>query len=97
LEMQELELVQLIAPYGDVSTIKIVRDKKTKICKGYAFVEMIDRKNAEQVMDALDGADLRGRPLIINIVEEPPPVVQRNYVKLSPRTGPVRDKRPRRQ
>jgi RNA recognition motif-containing protein len=55
LEMTELELVQLIAPHGDVSTIKIVRDKKTRVCKGYAFLEMTDRKGAEQVIEMLDG------------------------------------------
>jgi len=98
LEMQELELVQIIALHGDVATIKIVRDKKTKICKGYAFVEMVDRQNAEQVIDALDGADLKGRPLVINIVEEAPVSTKPpTYIKLRPNNGPPRNKRPRRQ
>ncbi len=34
LEMTELELVQTVSPYGEVSTIKIVRDKVTRKCKG---------------------------------------------------------------
>ncbi|RFZ92864.1 RNA-binding protein [Mucilaginibacter conchicola] len=38
LGITELELATLIAPYGDIDTIKIVRDKKTKKCKGYAFI-----------------------------------------------------------
>jgi RNA recognition motif-containing protein len=97
LEMDELELVKLVAPHGDVETIKIVRDKKTRICKGYAFLEMKDRQNAEQVKEALDGASVEGRPLVINIVEEQPPVVQRSYVKVRPHTGIVKPKRPRKQ
>jgi len=96
LEMQELELVQIIALHGDVETIKIVRDKKTRICKGYAFVEMVDRQNAEQVMEALDGADLKGRPLVINIVEEAPVAAKPpTYIKLRPSNGPFKPKRPR--
>lgn len=46
LEITELELAQLIAAHGDISTIKIVRDRKTRICKGYAFTEM---QTAEQM------------------------------------------------
>jgi RNA recognition motif-containing protein len=34
LDITELELVQLVAPYGTISTIKIVRDKQTHQCKG---------------------------------------------------------------
>jgi len=99
LEMDEMQLVQLIAPYGDVDTIKIVRDKKTRICKGYAFLEMKDRQNAVQVKEALDGADFKGRPLVINIVEEKPaPVANPIYVKVRPSYGtPVKPKRPRKQ
>ena len=37
LDITELELVQLFNLHGDVATIKIVRDKKTRMCKGYAF------------------------------------------------------------
>lgn len=38
LVIDELELAKLFGPHGDISTIKIVRDKKTRICKGYAFI-----------------------------------------------------------
>jgi RNA recognition motif-containing protein len=96
LDMTELELVQMVALHGDVSTIKIVRDKKTKICKGYAFIEMTSLQAAEQVMDALNGTSLKGRELIINIVEEKPaPPPPRTYVKVT--HGADRAKRPRKR
>ncbi|MCD8739706.1 RNA-binding protein [Mucilaginibacter roseus] len=71
LEIDELELAKLFAPHGDISTIKIVRDKKTRICKGYAFIEMNDRKGAEAAAEALDGADMSGKQLTVKINEEP--------------------------
>ena len=40
LDMDEMGLAQLIAPHGNIEVMKIVRDKKTRIAKGYAFVEM---------------------------------------------------------
>jgi len=45
----ELALAQLVSPYGEVSTIKIVRDKQSGKTKGYAFIEMVNRNAAEEV------------------------------------------------
>ena len=89
LDLEELELAQLFGPYGDISTIKIVRDKKTGICKGYAFIEMPDRIAAENAAIALDGAFMRGRQLKVNLQEEP------KYSKVSPMNQAGKKKRPR--
>ena len=72
LDSSELELVQLVSPYAEVSTIKIVRDKATKKCKGYAFLEVSDEAGADRAMDALDGSDIKGKPLSVNKVAEEP-------------------------
>jgi RNA recognition motif-containing protein len=75
LDMTELEIVQQVAFYAEVRTIKIVRDKKTKICKGYAFLEIADLAGAEQAIAALNGTKLAGRALRLNMVasEQPEP------------------------
>ncbi|NNU33925.1 hypothetical protein HK413_06765 [Mucilaginibacter sp. S1162] len=69
--MEEIELAKLFAPHGDICTIKIVRDKKTKLCKGYAFIEMNDRAGAEAAVEALNGTTLDGKELTVKISEEP--------------------------
>jgi RNA recognition motif-containing protein len=72
LDSTELELVQLVSPYAEVSTIKIVRDKISKKCKGYAFIEITNEEGADRVMDALDGSTLKGKPLTVNkVLDEP--------------------------
>jgi RNA recognition motif-containing protein len=106
LEIDELELAKLFAPHGDISTIKIVRDKKTRICKGYAFIEMNDRRGAEAATEALDGADMNGKQLTVKINEEPDakpiyapktssPQRQPVYQKVSRPGTEERKKRPR--
>jgi RNA recognition motif-containing protein len=65
LDMQELELVQLVSPFGEVSTIKIVRDKKTGKAKGYSFLEMKDEEAAANVIAELDGSFLGDRQLSV--------------------------------
>lgn len=72
LEMGELELAKLFAIHGDISTLKIVRDKKTRVCKGYAFIEMVDRAGADNAIEALDGSMLAGKSLSVSIREDEP-------------------------
>ena len=72
LNITEIELVMQFAIYGDVSTIKIVRDKKTGKCKGYAFIEMVDMDAAKRAVDALDGAYMGNKLLKVNISEDKP-------------------------
>ncbi len=88
LDTNELELVQLVSPYCEVSTIKIVRDKKTRICKGYAFLEVTTEQGAEQAVEALDGSTMGGRDLKLSIVEEKPPVpVKPRFVRTDRPSG----------
>jgi RNA recognition motif-containing protein len=106
LDIEEMELAKLFAPHGDISTIKIVRDKKTRICKGYAFIEMIEREGAENAVGALNGAAMAGKVLTVTINEEaekespgPIPAARQRqpvYQKVIKPGGDVQKKRPRR-
>ena len=111
LDSTELEIVQLVGPYANVSTIKIVRDKVSKKCKGYAFIEVTDEKEAEAAIDALSGTAMGDRELTLNIVEEKPvkpaapkrpfgskpPYKSNNYGSSSNyNSDPEKKKRPRR-
>jgi RNA recognition motif-containing protein len=108
LEITEMELAKLIGPHGTIATMKIVRDKKTRICKGYAFVEMENLTDAENTVIALDGVMIGERALTVKISEEKPadvkprfnrPVtnISRGYGYGRPegQPSPERDKRPR--
>lgn len=112
LNITELELVMLVSPHGEVNTIKIVRDKKTGKCKGYAFLEMTDKEGADRAMEALDGTFLGDRQLSVKItVDKPAPVKkpffkpggnysspsQASYVKVGRPGEDTKKKRPRKQ
>lgn len=72
LEITEMELAMLIAPHGNISTIKIVRDRQTKKCKGYAFVEVLTEEDAVKIAAALDGEEMQDRMLTVKVSEEAP-------------------------
>jgi RNA recognition motif-containing protein len=72
LDIEEIELAKLFAPHGDIVTIKLVRDKKTRICKGYGFIEMADEAAAENAIAALDGEPMGDRNLTVKIRPDEP-------------------------
>jgi len=53
--VDELALARIIFPYGDVITMTIVRDRATKIGKGYAFIEVQDNEVAQAIIEGVDG------------------------------------------
>lgn len=99
LDTDEMALAQLISPHGTIEVMKIVRDKKTRICKGYAFVEMKTADDAVAVMGALDGEPMGDRQLSVKLTDEPAPVTPptSRYEKVVRPTDLVKKKRPRRQ
>lgn len=110
LDISEMDLAKLFAPHGDIHTIKIVRDRKTKQCKGYAFIEMLTEEGAQNAVDVLNDYPMGDRNLNVKISEEKPtkPAPPRPNKTWQPRTfssrpssGPSnpsdRPKRPRKQ
>jgi RNA recognition motif-containing protein len=85
LEITEMELAQLVAPHGNIATIKIVRDRQTKKCKGYAFIEMETLTDAENAVIALDGEQLQDRELTVKISEDKPVAPKPSFKRPSAR------------
>ncbi len=98
LEMDEMGLAQLVSPHGTIEVMKIVRDKKTGICKGYAFIEMATENDAVSVMAALDGEAIGDRKLSVKLADVPVPVQRppARYEKVSRPSETIKKKRPRR-
>ncbi len=59
------DLTELFAPYGEVTTSRIILNKETRRSKGYGFVEMPNEQEAMAAINALNGTEHMGR--IINV------------------------------
>lgn len=94
LDMDEMGLAQLIAPHGTIEVMKIVRDKRSGIAKGYAFVEMVSEEDAVNVMAALDGEPMGDRQLTVKLAEAVAPAPR--YEKPGRPLEPEKKLRPRR-
>jgi RNA recognition motif-containing protein len=97
LDMEEMRLAQMIAPHGRIEVMKIVRDKRSGICKGYAFVEMATDDDAVAVMAALDGEPAGDRALSVKLADVALPAKPVPHDEKIRRAGvPPRNLRPRR-
>ena len=60
------DLKGLFAAHGEVASARVVIDRATGQSKGFGFVEMPDRNQAQDAITALNGYDCDGRKLRVN-------------------------------
>jgi len=69
--LSEEELEKVFGEYGEVTSVKIIRDKYTDQSKGFGFIEMADDAAAQKAIDELNGSDVKGRELRVNQARPP--------------------------
>ena len=65
-EVTEEELRQAFEAYGQVATASIIKDKFSGESRGFGFVEMATKEEAQAAITGLNGKDLKGRTLNVN-------------------------------
>ena len=88
--LTEEEVAGLFSQYGEVVSVKLVKDKETGRAKGFGFVEMADDQEGAEAVAKLDGADVQGRNIKVNEAK-PKEEGQSNF---RPRSGGDRFSRP---
>lgn len=62
----QADLQSTFEQYGAVERVNIVTDRDSGQSRGFAFVEMTDRREAETAISQLNGTELNGRTLNVN-------------------------------
>lgn len=52
---------------GPVASAKVIRDRESNRSKGFGFVEFEDEANNQKAIDALNGKELDGREITVNL------------------------------
>ena len=60
------DLHAAFAAFGSVERVNLITDRDTGQPRGFAFVEMTDKNEAERAINSLNGTDLNGRTLNVN-------------------------------
>jgi RNA recognition motif-containing protein len=62
----EADLKEAFQAFGEVSSCNIIKDKYSGQSRGFGFVEMPNKDEAEKAISMLNGKDLKGRTLKVN-------------------------------
>lgn len=65
-DVSESELKEAFQAFGAVTSAAIIKEKYTGESRGFGFVEMPNKEEAEKAIAALNGKDLKGRAITAN-------------------------------
>ena len=65
-EITEEDLRKAFEEFGQVASATIIKDKFTNKPRGFGFVEMPEKEEAAAAIKALNGKELKGRPMKVN-------------------------------
>ena len=65
-EVTEEDLRQAFEAFGQVESVTVIKDKFTGESRGFGFVEMPAKAEAQAAIDGLKDTELKGRTLNVN-------------------------------
>jgi RNA recognition motif-containing protein len=65
-EVTEDDLRKEFEAYGQVATVNVIKDRFTGESRGFGFVEMPSKEEAQEAIASLNTKDLKGRSLKVN-------------------------------
>lgn len=69
--VDESQLRDLFAPYGEIEDLALIMDRDTGRPKGFAFITFATQQAAEKALE-LNGKEIGGRALKVNMATEKP-------------------------
>jgi RNA recognition motif-containing protein len=65
-QLTEEEINEAFAAYGELTSVRIIKDRYTGEPRGFGFIEMPKKTEAEAAITGLNGKDLKGKTLNVN-------------------------------
>lgn len=71
-DFDDIDMKEMFELYGEIASSKLVVDKATGKSKGFGFVDMPNKTEAQETIEALDGASIKGKKIVVKEAEEKP-------------------------
>ncbi|MDP4011195.1 MAG: RNA-binding protein [Candidatus Roizmanbacteria bacterium] len=75
-ELRDDKLREVFSQFGEITDAVVIIDRRTNRSKGFGFVTFATPEAAQAAIEAMDGQDVDGRNIVVNIArprEERPP------------------------
>lgn len=79
--LNEEDMRELFAPYGELDSVRLITDKFSGRSKGFGFVKFVNGEDAEKALEELNGKEVDGREIVVNVARprEPREHREENY------------------
>ena len=64
--VSEDDLKGIFEEFGELSSVKVIKDRFTSRSKGFGFVEMDNDEDAKKAIEQLNGTEVEGRDIVVN-------------------------------
>lgn len=64
--ISEDDLKSIFEEFGELSSVKVIKDRFTSRSKGFGFVEMDNDEEAKKAIEQLNGTEVEGRDIVVN-------------------------------
>ncbi len=71
-DVTESELRETFEQFGQVTEVRLIMDKYSGKSKGFGFIEMPSKEEAEKAIEELNDKDFNGRPMSVNVAKPKP-------------------------
>lgn len=65
-QASENDLNNLFAEFGEVTSVRIMKDKFTQRARGFAFVDLATPEQEQAAISSLHERDFQGRKMVVN-------------------------------
>lgn len=69
----EVRLREVFEDFGNVMEVKVIQDRDTGRSRGFGFVTFDEVEGAQRAIEKLDGKELDGRTVKVNLAENKGP------------------------
>lgn len=65
--VDDAQLAQIFSQAGTVVSAQVIKDRETGRSRGFGFVEMSSDEEAQAAVNNLNGSEVEGRKIVVNI------------------------------
>lgn len=66
-EVDDAKLAEIFSQAGTVTSAQVIKDRQTGRSRGFGFVEMSSDAEADNAVANLNGSDVDGRKIVVNV------------------------------
>ncbi|MHC4843186.1 MAG: RNA recognition motif domain-containing protein [Planctomycetota bacterium] len=68
-DVTEDELKEAFAPFGEITEVRLIMDKFSGKSKGFGFIEMPSKEEAQKAIEEMNGKEMKGRAMTVNVAK----------------------------